>query len=200
MRPLSAHDVAPQNDCTQAIAMPNACQSGGMGRPHYPRDPALVSDSPARQFPDAELALDGLDAVLGLHIGTAHSLFVGRLERQLDPLGVTPKQVAILWLVKANPGIRQTGLSRFFRIERPTVHQFVRQLRENGFLINEPCKHDRRAGGLWITPEGQAILAQARAVIGAYEAERVAGLSGEERAELFRLLAKLCATASLRDA
>lgn len=180
--------------------MPNACQSGGMGRPHCPRDPALVSDSPARQFPDAELALDGLDAVLGLHIGTAHSLFVGRLERQLDPLGVTPKQVAILWLVKANPGIRQTGLSRFFRIERPTVHQFVRQLRENGFLINEPCKHDRRAGGLWITLEGQAILAQARAVIGAYEAERTAGLSGEERDELFRLLAKLCATASLREA
>jgi hypothetical protein len=49
----------------------------------------------------------------------------------------------------------------------------VRPLREQ-LLINEPCKHDRRAGAV-DHPKEQAILAQARA-IGAYEAERTAGL------------------------
>ena len=115
-----------------------------------------------RQSVVPELDLDGIDGVLGLHIGTVNTLFVSRLEKHLDPLRVTPKQVAILWLVNANPGVKQTDLSRFFQIERPTVHQFVRQLIKNSFLVNEPSKLDRRAGGLWLTDEGREVLAKAR--------------------------------------
>lgn len=144
-----------------------------------------------RQSVVPELDLDGIDSVLGLHIGTVNTLFVSRLERYLDPLSVTPKQVAILWLVNANPGVKQTDLSRFFQIERPTVHQFVRQLIKNGFLLNEPSKLDRRAGGLWLTDEGRATLAKARGSIVAHEDELTACLSDREKSELFRILMKL---------
>jgi len=138
-----------------------------------------------------ELELDGLDAVLGLHIGMLNSLFVAHLERRLDRLRVTPKQVAILWLVNANPGIRQSDLSRFFQIERPTVHQFVRQLLRNGFIVNEPSKLDRRAGGLWITDEGIKVLGEARGDIAEHEASLTASITAREKAELFRIIGKL---------
>lgn len=138
-----------------------------------------------------DLVLDGLDTVLGLHIGTANSVFVTRMERKLERLSVTPKQVAILWLVKANPGVKQTDLSRFFRIERPTVHQFVRQLMRNGFLINEPSKLDRRAGGLWITETGEDVLAEARRQIHAEEERLTACLTPAELDQLYHLLIKV---------
>jgi hypothetical protein len=108
---------------------------------------SLASEVTMASGTAAGLLVDGMDAILGVHIGTANSLFISRLERQLDALKVTPKQVAILWLTNANPGVKQSDLSRFFQIERPTVHQFVRQLTKNGYVVNEPSKLDRRAGG-----------------------------------------------------
>jgi len=160
----------------------------------------LTSEVLTRQSVTPELALDGLDTILGMHIGTNFTLFVSRLERKLDALSVTPKQVAILWLVNANPGVKQTDLSRFFQIERPTVHQFVRQLMGNGFLINEPSKLDRRAGGLWITESGATTLAQARRVIVDHEDELTTSLTAREKSELFRILVKLQQSAPSKDA
>lgn len=145
----------------------------------------------SRQSAVPELDLDGIDAVLGLHIGTVNTLFVTRLEKNLDSLAVTPKQVAILWLINANPGVKQTDLSRFFQIERPTVHQFVRQLIKNGFLVNEPSKLDRRAGGLWLTDSGRETLAIARTAIFAHEENLTASLTAREKSELYRILMKL---------
>ncbi|MCY1671921.1 MarR family transcriptional regulator [Novosphingobium sp. SL115] len=152
-----------------------------------------------RQSVVPELNLDGIDAVLGLHIGTVNTLFVSRLERRLDALTVTPKQVAILWLVNANPGVKQTELSRFFQIERPTVHQFVRQLIKNDYLVNEPSKLDRRAGGLWLTDAGRDVLATARTVIAGHEDELTACLTAREKTELFRILMKLYLQAPAKD-
>ena len=160
----------------------------------------MTSEVLTRQSVTPELALDGLDTILGMHIGTNFALFVSRLERKLDALSVTPKQVAILWLVNANPGVKQTDLSRFFQIERPTVHQFVRQLMRNGFLINEPSKLDRRAGGLWITESGATTLAQARRVIVDHENELTTSLTAREKSELFRILVKLQQSAPSKDA
>lgn len=144
-----------------------------------------------RQAAVPELDLDGLDSVLGLHIGTVNTLFVTRTEKRLDPLNVTPKQVAIMWLVSANPGVKQTDLSKFFQIERPTVHQFVRQLLKNDFIVNEPSKLDRRAGGLWLTDAGRAVLEQARVLIAQHEDELTSVLTTREKSELFRILMKL---------
>lgn len=152
-----------------------------------------------RQSVVPDLDLDNLDSVLGLHVGTVNTLLVTRLEKRLDQLTVTPKQVAILWLVNANPGVKQTDLSRFFQIERPTVHQFVRQLIKNGFLLNEPSKLDRRAGGLWLTDAGRDVLAKARLAIAEHETEVTASLSAREKSELFRILMKLYLSAPAKD-
>lgn len=152
-----------------------------------------------RQSVVPDLDLDSLDSVLGLHIGTVNTLFVTRLERRLDTMRVTPKQVAILWLVNANPGVKQTDLSKFFQIERPTVHQFVRQLTKNGYLLNEPSKLDRRAGGLWLTDEGRKVLAEARLAIAEHEEELTSTLTAREKSELFRILMKLYLSAPAKD-
>lgn len=152
----------------------------------------------SRQAVTPDLDLDGLDSVLGIHVGTLNTLLLSRLERQLESFKVTPKQIAILWLVNANPGVKQSDLSRFFKIERPTVHQFVRQLTLNGHLVSEPSKLDRRAGGLWITETGTATLTAAREIIFTDEAELLSPLTPEERAQLFQIVIKVYLSAASR--
>ncbi|KPF88910.1 MAG: MarR family transcriptional regulator [Sphingomonadales bacterium] len=152
----------------------------------------------SRQAATPELDLDGLDRILGIHVGSINTLLVSRIERQLEPFKVTPKQVAILWLVNANPGVKQSDLSRFFKIERPTVHQFVRQLTLNGHLVSEPSKLDRRAGGLWITETGTATLTAAREIIFTDEADLLSPLTADEQAELYRLIIKVYLSAPNR--
>jgi MarR family transcriptional regulator, organic hydroperoxide resistance regulator len=159
----------------------------------------LATAEITRQAAVPELDLDGLDAVLGLHIGTVNTLFVTRTEKRLDPFSVTPKQVAIMWLINANPGVKQTDLSKFFQIERPTVHQFVRQLLKNEFIVNEPSKLDRRAGGLWLTDTGRGVLEQARVLIAQHEDELTSVLTTREKSELFRILMKLYLSAPAKD-
>jgi MarR family transcriptional regulator, organic hydroperoxide resistance regulator len=159
----------------------------------------LATAEITRQAAVPELDLDGLDSVLGLHIGTVNTLFVTRTEKRLDPFSVTPKQVAIMWLINANPGVKQTDLSKFFQIERPTVHQFVRQLLKNEFIVNEPSKLDRRAGGLWLTDAGRGVLEQARVLIAQHEDELTSVLTTREKSELFRILMKLYLSAPAKD-
>ena len=159
----------------------------------------MSTQTMTRQAVTPELDLDGIDQVLGIHIGTVNSLLLSRLERQLESFKVTPKQIAILWLVNANPGVKQSDLSRFFKIERPTVHQFVRQLTLNGHLISEPSKLDRRAGGLWITETGAATLTAAREIIFTDESEVLSPLTPDERAELYRLVIKVYLSAPKRN-
>lgn len=158
----------------------------------------MATETLTRQAVTPELELDGLDDILGIHVGTLNSLLLSRLERQLESFKVTPKQVAILWLVNANPGVKQSDLSRFFKIERPTVHQFVRQLTMNGHLVSEPSKLDRRAGGLWITETGTATLTAAREIIFTDEADLLSPLSPEERALLYKLVIKVYLSAPQR--
>ena len=152
----------------------------------------------SRQAVTPGLDLDGLDSVLGIHVGTLNTLLLSRLERQLEAFKVTPKQIAILWLVNANPGVKQSDLSRFFKIERPTVHQFVRQLTMNGHLVSEPSKLDRRAGGLWITETGSATLTAAREIIFTDEAELLSPLTEAEREQLYHLIIKVYLSAANR--
>lgn len=138
-----------------------------------------------------DLALDGLERVLGLQLGRASSILIDKLEPRLKHLQATPKQIAILWLAQANPGLTQAELARFFALERATVHQFTKSLARAGLITIEPCPDDGRSMRLGLSDLGRKVLAQARTIIAAHEAEATVGLTAAELARLFALLGKL---------
>lgn len=158
---------------------------------------AALDGSSARQsrtaagHKQAVLKLAGLEGIVGLHLGIGHSLLVNKLEPQLKPLGLTAKQVTILWLAEANPDLTQIELSRFLEIERATIHQFTRSLVRNGMIEIVPHRTDRRATTLRPTELGRRKLAEARAIIARHETEATAVLSPIERRLLVDLLMKL---------
>lgn len=136
-------------------------------------------------------ALDGLDDILGLHVARVHALVTFRLERDLAPVRLTPKEVSTLWLVNANPGIPQVALARFFGIERSSVNVVIKSLIERGLLYQQQDSSDRRVYGLYISDDGQLILAEAKQIVAEHERWLCEPLSASRLAELQRSLEAL---------
>ncbi len=137
------------------------------------------------------LKLAGLDGIVGLHLGIGHSLLILKLEPQLKPLGLTAKQVTILWLADANPDISQIEISRFLEIERATIHQFTKSLVKNAMIEIVPSRSDRRATRIQLTDKGREKLALARDIIIGHETEAMSVLTALEKRLLLDLLMKL---------
>lgn len=144
-----------------------------------------------RRSKDAPLALDGLEHVAGLHIGIAYSMLSASLQQALDTIRLTPKWTTILWLAGANPGLSQIVLSRFLKVRRASVNQFVKALVEDGLIELRPDASDGRKLGLHLTAAGRERLSAARAIVTAHEAWLTERLSPGEVGTLLHLLAKL---------
>lgn len=127
--------------------------------------------------------IDGLDDVIGLHVGRVYALLTFQLERDLAPLRLTPKEVSCLWLVNANPGIPQAALARFFGIERSSVNVVIKSLIQRELVRAEQNADDRRIFGLFISDAGLDLLARAKSIVNDHEQWLCEPLSAKALAE-----------------
>jgi DNA-binding MarR family transcriptional regulator len=113
------------------------------------------------------------------------------LRTELEPLGLEPRQYAVLRRVGEAEGRSQQALSDALSIGGSRVVALVDALEEKGLVERRPNPADRRARALHLTPEGRATLAAATERAGDHDRRFTAALSGEERAQLAALLEKL---------
>ena len=133
--------------------------------------------------------LDGLDAILGVHVSLANVIILQHFNR--SDVGLTPKQTSTLWLAAANPGVPQVDIARFFRMDRATMLGITNSLVEQGLLDRGPSIRNGRTIGLHITAAGAERLATARAAIARHEQWIKSALTGEEVDQLMYLLQRL---------
>src|ERR1044072_5906828 len=132
--------------------------------------------------------LDGLDEILGVHLGLANVIILQHFNRCFSEIGLTPKQTSTLWLANANPGIAQVDIARFFRMDRATMLGIPNSLTEQGLLDRGPSIRNGRTVGLHITPAGAAKLAAAQAAVAHHEQWVKSALPPAEVDQLFHLL------------
>jgi len=103
---------------------------------------------------------------------------------------ISPGRVGILLLIDANPGVTQSRLAQAVSLERSTMVGVLHAL-EGRALIERRRGIDRRTNGLWLTPEGRALVARLKRRIQVHERRVAARLSQAEREQLIGLLEKL---------
>ena len=90
-----------------------------------------------------------------------------RLSRELrqedEALGVTSRQVTVLWLVKQRPGLSLRELAAEERISAPALSGHVDRLERAGLIERVRSAHDRRRVGLVLSPEGAGLVVRFRA-------------------------------------
>jgi DNA-binding MarR family transcriptional regulator len=84
------------------------------------------------------------------------------LAERLAPLGLRPKHFALLNIVAVEEGISQQKLGERLTLEPSGIVPTIDELEAQGLLERRRDPEDRRRYALYLTPDGQAKLAEAR--------------------------------------
>jgi len=113
------------------------------------------------------------------------------LRKETEQLGITSRQVTLLWLIRHNPGLSLRELAAEERNSAPALSGYVDRLEKAGLLERVRDEGDRRRVGLALTSEGERLLKRVRARRTTWLAERLRGLDDEELEALERAIEPL---------
>jgi DNA-binding MarR family transcriptional regulator len=116
-----------------------------------------------------------------------------RFRARLAPLGLEPRQFALLRYVAAAEGQSQQALGAALEIPASRMVALIDDLEERGLVERRRNPADRRARALHLTSAGRRLLGKAIEVAIAHERELLSGLSKDERRQLGKLLRRLAA-------
>jgi DNA-binding MarR family transcriptional regulator len=98
------------------------------------------------------------------------------LRKETEDLGVTSRQVTLLWLIRSRPGLTLRALAAEERISAPALSGHVDRLVKAGFVVRVRDDGDRRRVGLELTEEGARVRARRTSWL----ADRLRGLEPAE--------------------
>lgn len=133
-------------------------------------------------------ALDDLVIPPLLRVAKLHRL---RRATALAEIGLHPGQDAVLLLLAQHERRTMGEMAAALAIQPPTVTKMVARLEAAGLVERHPVAGDQRKAAISLTPLGRGKVAQISAIWTATEATALAGLDGEARALLRRLLGLL---------
>jgi DNA-binding MarR family transcriptional regulator len=113
------------------------------------------------------------------------------LRKETEQLGVTSRQVTLLWLIRLNPGLSLRELAAEERISAPALSGYVDRLEKAGLVERVRDESDRRRVGLALTSEGDRLLKRVRARRTTWLADRLRGLEEDELEALERAIEPL---------
>jgi DNA-binding MarR family transcriptional regulator len=113
------------------------------------------------------------------------------LRHETEGMGVTSRQVTLLWLIRQRAGLSLRELAAEERISAPALSGHVDRLVKVGLVERVRDDDDRRRVGLALTEEGARLLKHVRARRTTWLAERLAGLAPADVAAVERAIEPL---------
>lgn len=114
------------------------------------------------------------------------------VRQDFQELGITLENYISLHFIYENPGITQAGLAAMNDKDRNVIVKTIDKLEEAG-LARRQRGTDRRSFSLYVTEEGEKVVAQYWDRLVQRQTECLDALTDAERAELMRLLDKVIA-------
>jgi DNA-binding MarR family transcriptional regulator len=129
---------------------------------------------------------DPLQNSSGYSLRRASIAMTAELAQRLSTLGLRMADATVLMLIEANPAITASKIGRALDIQRANMVPLLKRLEDAGLVTRTPI--DRKSQGLTLTTAGAARLAEARAVVDAFEADLIARVPEQHRAHLLPAL------------
>ena len=111
-----------------------------------------------------------------------------RSEAALAPLGLRPRHLVALTLLRDHGGSTQQALAGALRIDPTNLVGLLNELETDGLISRRRSSEDRRRHIIELTDRGTRHLARAEAGLAAAEDEVLSGLDEAERETLYQLL------------
>jgi DNA-binding MarR family transcriptional regulator len=129
--------------------------------------------------------------ILGFHIRLAYGAVYRHFTETFSDLGLTQKQVSVLWLVDDHPDIAQTDLAHRMRMDRATTMAIVNRLESRDYLVRGQSKADGRKQTLNLTEDGRKALVVAKEAINQHEDWLKSRFTDAEVQKLIELLTRI---------
>jgi DNA-binding MarR family transcriptional regulator len=145
--------------------------------------------TPERAFPDAppeELA----DTTLFL-LAFNGKRAAAQFALALNPIGIDPRQLLVLTLLDATPGITQRECVVRSQIDPSTMVGIVDELEQMGLAERRRHPEDRRKHAVHLTQKGKRRLERGREIAAAVTDDVLEPLSEAEREQLGELMRKV---------
>jgi len=129
--------------------------------------------------------------IVGFHLRLAHGAVYRHFTDTFADLGLTQKQVSVLWLVDDHPDIAQTDLAKLMRMDRATTMAIVNRLQAREYLVRGQSRDDGRKQTLNLTDAGRQALVDAKDAIRQHEEWLKSRFTEREVEHLIELLTRI---------
>ncbi|WP_172121533.1 MarR family transcriptional regulator [Devosia sp. 919] len=129
----------------------------------------------------------------------AARLFARELDRQLQPTGIAPAYMPVMFALGDGGTLTQKELARRAAVEQPTMAATLNRMERDGFISRRPDPGDRRSALVVLTPSGLALLPEVERVVHTINALALASLSSAEQAAFFAAIGKIIAALEHQD-
>ncbi|MFC9125822.1 MarR family winged helix-turn-helix transcriptional regulator [Streptomyces sp. NPDC057099] len=129
-----------------------------------------------------------LETSLGYLLKEASSALRAAMEEVLRPLGMSVTHYSCLELLAQRPGLSNSELARGAFVTRQTMNVLLQALERDGYVTRPAEAPVGKALPARLTPRGRRSLEKASAAVRSVEARMLAGLTGTEQSEAFRIL------------
>lgn len=145
-------------------------------------------DTLVRTAEDVEM--DRLNGALGFLLRLAQLQVYEHFFSEVGDRGLRPGEFSVLWVIRCNPGIRQSVLGQRLMIKRAHMTKLIRAIEDEGLVSRRIPDEDRRAVELTLTPAGEAMVQTSAEWFFSYEDGVGGHMSRAERQQLIGLLHK----------
>src|SRR5437763_16289065 len=143
---------------------------------------------------DPETLPEALSARTAYLLGRAAARVQAMGERDLEPLGISPREYSVLAVLAERSPLSQTRIAAILGLDRTTILKLGASLERKRLVVRERDEHDRRAYAIALTPLGDQGRGQAFTLLVECEERFLTPLAGEQRAELTDLLLRVVET------
>jgi DNA-binding MarR family transcriptional regulator len=140
----------------------------------------------------------GVDGHIGFLLRQAQTAVRGAIERTLQPLGLTPAQLALLSVLVHEGVVSSADLAKLSMLSAQSVGGIVQNMERAGWVTRERARHHGRIIWLKLTPAGRRIAARAQKRVGNIEIEMLRGFGPMPEATIRRWLVA-CARRFIRE-
>lgn len=141
---------------------------------------------------DLDIDLGVLRDSIGYVLRRAQIAVFQDFARVMHKLNLRPAQYAVLAIIAANPGLKQTQVSEALGINRANFVPLLDELERRRLAKRERAVADRRSHALYLTAKGAAIFEQAYREIRTNHERRLVQRTGPKgKQQLLQLLEQL---------
>ena len=133
-------------------------------------------------------ATTGVDLMLLLS-QVSHALQI-ELTAALEEVGLTPRSQCVLSQAMTGEHT-QSRLAELSDLDKTTMVVTMDELEQAGYAERRPCPNDRRARVIAVTPEGERVVKEGRAIVGRVYDDVLSSLDVDARGAFVGALADL---------